>query len=77
MNIPKYIELFRNEITRKGYRQTSTKNYVSCVELFLHKFDGIVTEPIKINEQQIKDYLREFKEHNTQRSNHSAIKCFF
>lgn len=77
MNIPKYIESFRNEITRKGYRQTSIKNYVSCVEIFLLKFDGVVAEPIKINEQQIKDYLRLFKEQNTQRANHSAIKCFF
>lgn len=41
MNIPKYIELFRNEITRKGYRKTSIKSYVSCIELFLQKFNGV------------------------------------
>jgi len=66
MNIPKYIELFRNEITRKGFRPATIKNYVSCIEVFLKYFDGKVTEPIKINEQQIKDYLGTFKQHNTQ-----------
>jgi len=70
MNIPKYIELFRNEITRKGFRPATIKNYVSCIEVFLKYFDGKVTEPIKINEQQIKDYLGTFKQHNTQRANH-------
>lgn len=77
MNIPKYIELFRNEITRKGFRPATIKNYVSCIECFLRHFDGKVTEPVKINEQQIKEYLATFKTQNTQRSNHSAIKCFY
>jgi len=35
MNIPKYIDLFRNEITRKGFRPATIKNYVSCIEVFL------------------------------------------
>lgn len=77
MNIPKYIDLFRNEITRKGFRQATIKNYVSCIECFLKYFDCKISEPVKINEQQIKDYLATFKTQNTQRANHSAIKCFF
>lgn len=77
MNIPKYISQFRNEITRKGYRQNSIDNYVSCVEVFLKFFDKRVSEPIKINEQMIREYLGTFKSRNTQRANHSAIKCFF
>ncbi len=77
MNIPKYLEMFRNEIKRKGYRQNSIDNYVSCVDVFLRYFDKMATEPIKINEQQIKDYLSTFKSNNTQRANHSAIKCFY
>lgn len=77
MNIPKYIDLFRNELTRKGFRKNSVDNYVSCVEVFLKYFDKTETEPIKINEQQIKNYLVTFKSHNTQRANHSAIKCFY
>ncbi len=77
MNIPKYTEQFRNEITRKGFRKTTIKNYTSCIEVFLRYFDKEVAEPIKINEQQIKDYLSTFKTQNTQRANHSAIKCFY
>lgn len=77
MNIPKYITEYRNELQRKGYRDNSIKNYVSCAESFLHHFDGKVTEPVKVNESQIKEYLRLFTEHNTQRSVHSAIKTFY
>lgn len=77
MNIPKYIEMFRKEITRKSFRDATIKNYVSCIECFLKYFNGKIPEPVKINEQQIKDYLSTFKTQNTQRANHSAIKCFF
>lgn len=77
MNIPKYTTEFRNEITRKGYRTNSIENYVYCLEKFLNHFTDQVTEPIKINETQIKTYLAGFKEHNTQRAVHSALKCFY
>src|SRR5690606_32861065 len=77
MNIPKYMSEYRNELIRKGYRQNTIKNYVSYVDVFLNHFNKTATEPIKINESQIKDYLRSFKEHNTQRSIHSAVKCFY
>ncbi len=50
MNIPKYLEMFRNEIKRKGYRQNSIDNYVSCVDVFLRYFEKMATEPVKINE---------------------------
>lgn len=77
MNIPKYIEDFRNEITRKGFRHNTVENYVGCLGLFLKHFDGKETEPKKINEDQIKGYLRSFNSRNSQRAHHSAIKCFF
>ena len=77
MNIPKYTGEFRNELCRKGFRQNTIDNYVSCVQVFLKYFDGMESEPVRINEQKIKNYLGTFKTHNTQRSNHSAIKCFF
>lgn len=77
MNIPKHIEAFRNELTRKGFRKNTIDNYVSSVHVFLNNFEGLETEPVRINEQQIKDYLIRFKSHNTQRANHSAIKCFY
>lgn len=77
MNIPKYTSEFRNELTRKGFRQNSIESYVSCVDVFLKYFEKAETEPIRINENQIKNYLSNFKSHNTQRANHSAIKCFY
>lgn len=77
MNIPKYIDEFRNEVTRKGFRKNTIENYCSCLGLFLKHFDSTITEPKKINDQQIKQYLGSFKSRNTQRAQHSAIKCFF
>lgn len=77
MNIPKHIDDLRNELSRKGYRANSVKNYTSYVETFLKHFDKTITEPSKVNEQQIKAYLGRFTEHNTQRAHHSAIKCFY
>lgn len=77
MNIEKYVTLFSNEITRKGYRPKSIKNYVVSVRKFLFYFNDKVEKPTEINEQMIKNYLSLFKDHNTQRSIHSALKCFF
>ena len=77
MYILKYNQLFREEITRKGYRKNSIDNYVSCIESFLRHFENTAKEPKEINEQQIKTYLAKFRTHNTQRANHSAIKCFY
>lgn len=77
MNIEKYLSEFSKEIDRKGYRINSKKNYVSYVKQFLYSFNGKVAKPTEINEQMIKNYLAQFKEHNTQRAHHSAIKCFF
>jgi integrase/recombinase XerD len=77
MNIPKYIDLYRNEMERKNYGEKTITNYASCIRKFLSRYNNVVSEPIKINEQQIKEYLSEFKCPNSQRSNHSAIKCFF
>lgn len=77
MNIGNYIRLYSEELERKGYRNESIKSYISCVTKFLYYFNDKVTKPTEINEQNIKDFLRKFKEHNTQRAYHSAIKCFY
>lgn len=76
MEIRNHILEFSNEIKRKGYRDQSVKNYVSCVEKFLNHFIDR-SQPKAINELDIKTYLSIFTEHNTQRANHSAIKCFY
>lgn len=77
MEILKYMTEFENELKRKFFREMSIKNYVSCLGVFLKYFDGKKKEPKAINEDDIKEYLRQFKEQNTQRSHHSAIKCFY
>lgn len=76
MEIRNHLIEFSNEIKRKGYRDQSVKNYVSSVEKFLNYFIDR-SQPKAINEGDIKSYLSQFAEHNTQRSNHSAIKCFY
>jgi len=76
METSKQIELFEKELTFKRYRQTSIKNYVSCVKVFLEYFKQ--KDSCKhINEQEIKSFLMQFSGHNTQRSYHSAIKTFY
>lgn len=77
MNIGNYTALYSEELERKGYRNESIKNYVSCVSKFLNFFNDKITKPTEINEHDIKNFLRQFKEHNTQRAYHSAIKCFY
>jgi site-specific recombinase XerD len=77
MEILKYTTEYENELKRKFFRDKSIKNYVGCVNQFLKHFDGKKKEPKAINEDDIKLYLRQFKEQNTQRSQHSAIKCFY
>lgn len=76
MEIRNHVLEFSNEIARKGYREQSIKNYVSCVERFLNHFINR-SQPKAINEDDIKKYLSQFKEHNTQRAHHGAIKCFY
>lgn len=76
MNIEKYMEEYSNELKRKGYRIESIKNYVSCIGVFLNRFNS-KAKPSEINEKDIKEYLGNFSKHNTQRSHHSAIKCFY
>lgn len=76
MEIRNHLLQFSNEIRRKGYRDQSVKNYVSCVERFLNHFENR-PQPKAINESDIKSYLARFSEHNTQRAHHSAIKCFY
>ena len=76
MDVSKLLISFEEEIERKGYRNESIKNYVSCVTKFLYHFEKKDSAK-HIGEQDIKDFLRQFKGHNTQRAYHSAIKCFY
>lgn len=76
MNIPKYIDFYRKELELKKYRKESINNYTSCLKIFLEHFKDRKDHE-HINENDIKSFLVKFKEQNTQRAYHSAIKCFY
>jgi site-specific recombinase XerD len=77
MNIPKYIEQYRKDLEFKNYAVSSTENYVSQVTSFLYHFDGQFTEPSKINEISIKDWIKESKCVNSMKHRISALKLFY
>lgn len=76
MEISNQLKNFDDELRRKGYRENSIKNYISYCSVFLEKYKH-KDSPKHVSEQDIKDFLRCFKEHNTQRAYHSAIKAFY
>jgi len=51
MEIPKYLNLYRKELTLKNYSENTIKNYSSQVDLFLRNHNQLFTEPSKINEK--------------------------
>lgn len=77
MNIPKYVELYRKDLQLKNYAETSIDNYVCQVKAFLYKHDEQFTEPSKINETAIKDWLLESKSINGRKHRISALKLFY
>ncbi len=77
MQIPKYIESYRKDLLLKNYAITSIENYVSQVKMFLYDHDGVFTEPSKINEQAIKDWLLKANSINGRRHRLSALKLFY
>ena len=77
MEIPKYLELYRKELVLKNYSENTIKNYVSQVDLFLRNYNGVFTEPSKINESAIKNWLLQFKTRNSMCHSISALKLFY
>lgn len=77
MEIPKYIELYRKDLQLKNYANTSIENYISQVKTFLYFYNGKFTEPSKINEQAIKDWLLLANSVNGRRHRLSALKLFY
>lgn len=75
MNISEHIDKFIQEATRRNYSQNTVNNYISCLKLFFGQ--STKDHPKNINEGDIKEFLSKFKEPNTQRSYHSAIKKFY
>lgn len=77
MEIPKYLELYRKDLTLKNYANSSIENYVSQVKIFLWRFNNQFTEPQKINEIAIKEWLLEAKSINGRKHRISALKLFY
>jgi len=77
MNFPKYLELYRNDLKFKKYSDNTIKNYVCQVEIFLRHYQSEFTEPSKINELSIKNWLLQFKTRNSMCHSMSALKLFY
>lgn len=77
MNIPKYIQAYRKDLLLKNYAASSIDNYVSQVFCFLKRFNNVYSEPIKINEASIKEWLLEAKSINSRKHKISAVKLFY
>lgn len=75
MNISEHTAHFIQEMKRRNYSQNTIDNYVSCLNVFFSQSKK--DHPKNINESDIKIFLSEIKEVNTQRNYHSAIKKFF
>ena len=77
MNFPKYLEMYRNDLKLKNYSDNTIKNYSCQVEMFLRHYQNEFTEPSKINEQSIKNWLLQFKTRNAMCHSISALKLFY
>jgi integrase/recombinase XerD len=75
MNISEHISHFEQEMIRRNYSKQTVEIYSSCLKKFFG--DSKKDHPKNINESDIREFLSEFKEPNTQRSYHSAIKKFY
>lgn len=76
MNIPKHIDIFVKEMQRRNFAKMTIKNYASNLGCFFDYFKH-KEHPLHLNESDIKEYLGTFKEANTQRSHHGAIKKYY
>ena len=76
MNIPKHIDVFTKEMERRNYAKSTIKCYASNIGAFFNYFKD-KEHPLHLNEQDIKQYLGQFDEPNSQRSHHGAIKKYY
>lgn len=77
MNIPKYVEMYRKDLKLKNYSDNTIKNYVVQADIFLRNQERCFTEPSKINESSIKNWLLQFKTRNSMCHSISALKLFY
>lgn len=75
MNISEHVDNFIQEMYRRNYSKNTVENYSNCIKHFFSQSKK--DHPKNINEQDIKDFLGQINEVNTQRNYHSAIKKFY
>ena len=75
MNISAHIQFFKQEMQRRNYASTTIKSYSNSIEVFFAQSKS--DHPKNIHEKEIREYLNLFKEPNTQRSIHGAIKKYY
>ena len=75
MNISEHISNFKQEMQRRNYSKNTIDSYVACLNFFFGKSSK--DHPKNMNKNDIKNFLFQFKEVNTQRNYHSAIKKFY
>jgi site-specific recombinase XerD len=66
MNISEHTNNFMQEMQRRNYSQNTIQNYTACIKVFFA--NSKKDHPKNINEQDIKNFLLQFKEVNTQRN---------
>ena len=76
MNIPKYLDLYRNELEFKNYSDNTIRTYTGLIKLFLEKFSDY-TEPKKIQIPVIKEYIKNSGSISSLKQNIGAIKRFY
>lgn len=75
MNITQLAENFERDLKFKNYAELSIKNYSCQIKMFLAAFEK--SEPKRINQDEIKDYLITKVNINSRKHAHSAVKLFY
>jgi len=75
VNISEHTGHFIQEMKRRNFSENTIRNYMSCLKIFFEKSKK--DHPKNINEYDIKLFLSNYTEPNTQRNYHSAIKKFY
>ena len=76
MNSSKYLQDYERDLNQIRFSKETIKNYVSQIKLFLNYFKD-KDSPKHISADDIKNYLLNAKEVNSQNAMHSAIKKFY
>lgn len=76
MDFRKWINKYSTDCRMKYNSSSTQDNYISCVKLFLQRFDEF-REPKEIPTDKIKEWLLETKTINTRKHRICAIKSFY